>query len=97
MKPRVFLEAVINVRLTHEEKAELVEQASVLGMTLSALGRRRLLGHKVVPYETVLERNDLRRLGGLLKQVHTESGGAYSKQTAEVIGLIEARLKALGA
>jgi hypothetical protein len=97
MKSRVFLEAVINVRMTREEKASLEEQARIAGMTLSALGRRRFLGHKVVARETVLERNELRRLGGLLKLVHKESDGAYSEKTREVLGLIEARLKALGA
>jgi hypothetical protein len=93
MKPRVFLEAVINVRMTREEKALLEEQARVAGMTLSALGRRRFLGRKVVAHEATLERNELRRLGGLLKQVYKETG---SKQTGEILGLIEARLRALG-
>lgn len=96
MKPRVFLEAVINVRVTREEKEALVEQARVAGVALSALGRRRFLGHVVIAHEAVIERNELRRLGGLLKLVHQESNGAYSRQTAEVLAQIQARLKVLG-
>ena len=94
---RDFLAERVNIRLTKEEKASLVEEASVAGLTLSTLGRRRLLGRVVVSSEVVAERNELRRLGGLLKQVHTQSGGAYSKQTAEMLGQIHALLRALGA
>ena len=97
VEPRDFLEEVINIRVTKEEKASLIEEAGVAGLTLSALGRRRLLGRVVVSSEVVAERNELRRLGGLLKLVHTQSGGAYSKQTAEALSLIASRLKALGA
>ena len=92
---RVFLDARANIRLTEKEKASLIEQARIAGLTLSTLGRRRLLGHVVVSHEVILERNELRRLGGLLKRVHVESGGAYSKQTAEALSLITSLLKAL--
>ena len=95
--PRPFLEAVINIRLTEEEKAFLTEEARIAGLTPSALGRRRLLGHKVVAYEEMVERNELRRLGGLLKLVHRESNGAYSKQTEELLGQLQERLRVLGA
>lgn len=97
VEPRDFLEEVINIRMTKEEKASLVEEAQLAGLTLSTLGRRRLLGRVVVAYEAMVERNELRRLGGLLKLLHRESGGVYSKKTAEILGQIQTRLKALGA
>ena len=95
--PRPFLEAVINIRLTEEEKAFLAEEARLAGLTPSALGRRRLLGHKVVAYEAIVERNELRRLGGLLKLVHRESNGVYAKQTAALLSQLQERLRVLGA
>jgi hypothetical protein len=49
-----------------------------------------------VSRESMVERNELRRLGGLLKKIHTESNGIYSKQTAELLSLIASQLKALG-
>ena len=91
-----FLTEVLNIRCTAEEKAFVIEQAKLAGITASVLGRRRLLGHAVVSHEATVERNELRRLGGLLKLVHRESNGAYAKQTAELLSLIESRLKALG-
>jgi hypothetical protein len=92
---RVFLEERVNIRLTKKEKACLVEETCLAGLTLSTLGRRRLLGRVVVSHEVILARHELRRMGGLLKRVHVESDGAYSKQTAEALSLITSLLKAL--
>jgi hypothetical protein len=87
---------VINIRCTSENKAFVEGQAKVAGLTPSEFGRRRLLGLVVVSRESMVERNELRRLGGLLKKIHTESNGIYSKQTAELLSLIASQLKALG-
>jgi hypothetical protein len=96
IRPKVLTE-VINIRCTPEEKAVVLEQARIAGLSPSALGRKRLLEQQVFAREVMVERNELRRLGGLLKLVHQESNGVYSKQTAEILGLIRERLKALGA
>jgi hypothetical protein len=86
------LTATINIRCTPDEKAFVLEQARTAGLSPSALGRRRLLEMRVFAREVMVERNELRRLGGLLKQVYKETG---SMQTGEILGLIRERLKAL--
>ncbi len=68
------LSAVVNVRLTPVEKAELVRQAGEAGLSVSDLVRRRALGRRA---ETSLDRvtvNELRRLGVLFK--HALENGA---------------------
>jgi hypothetical protein len=39
---------------------------------------------------------ELRRLGGLLKKVHVDSGGAYSEATADALAALGAAVRALG-
>ena len=103
---RVTRDAVAYVRLTTAEKRDLREQARVAGLTLSAYGRQRLLGHPVVASadpgtirKLVAASGDaavireLRRLGGLLKLVHRESGGAYSKTTDAALTELESALR----
>jgi len=68
------LEAIVNCRLTRDEKANLVQQAADAGISLSELVRRRALGRRV---DAATDRNaiqELRRLGGLLKQVYAAGG-----------------------
>ena len=78
--------ARLNVRLTAEELAEVRETAG--SMSLSQYVRKRALGHPVIASVDMKMVNELRRLGGLLKHVHTESGGAYSDATAAAIAAI---------
>jgi hypothetical protein len=83
------LDSVVNVRLTREEKASLQEDADMAGISVSALVRRRVLGHAVIARSDDVMLREMRRLGGLLKHVHNESGGAYSEQTARALAAIE--------
>ena len=76
------LDEVINVRVSPAEKDALREAAEIAGISLSAYCRRRFLGHAVVAHTDRAMIRELRRTGGLLKTVHTESGGAYSDKTA---------------
>lgn len=76
---------VVNVRLTQRDHAELLAAASAAGMTVSAYCRRRMLGHVVVPHTDLAVIRELRRLGGLVKQIHKQSHGVYSKQTAAAL------------
>lgn len=89
------LDAIVNVRLTTAEKARLLEDAAIAGLTISALSRRRMLGRRVVANVDAAVIRELRRLGGLLKHVHVESAGAYSEQTSDVLGAVSAAIERL--
>ncbi len=76
---------IVKLRLPHAEKSRLVEEADLAGITLSELIRSRA-GNKFIFARTDLAMlRELRRIGGLLKFVHTSSGGAYSTDTAEAL------------
>jgi len=83
--------AVVNIRVTEEEKEDLAEQANLCGMTLSQLGRKRLLGRRVVSKVDSHMIAELRRLGGLVKHAFNE--GANSQLTAEALQQITQLLK----
>ena len=89
------LDAIAFIRVTGVEKHELSEQARDAGMTLSAYARRRMLGHPVVASTDAAVIRELRRLGGLLKMVHTDSGGAYSSQTAAALASVRQAIERL--
>jgi len=79
------LDAVINVRLTNAEKERLQDDADIASMSMSELVRARYFGRPVIANADMVMVKELRRLGGLLKQVHTTSDGAYSKTTAAIL------------
>ena len=79
------LDEVINVRVSRVEKESLREAAQVAGLSLSAYCRRRFLGHTVVAHTDRAIIRELRRVGGLLKTVHTQSRGAYRRETAAAL------------
>ena len=54
-------------------------------MNPSAYCRARVLGHKVIADTDMNMIRELRRQGGLLKKLHTESSGAYSAETAAAL------------
>jgi hypothetical protein len=83
------LDAIVPVRFSVEEEAQISEEARNAGITRSAYIRRRTLGRRVVANADALVLNELRRLGGLLKLVHTESGHAYSEQTAAALDALK--------
>ena len=76
------LDAVINVRLTAAEKAKLKEDADLAGLGMSELVRRRYFGMPIIANADAVMLKELRRIGGLLKHIHNDSGGVYSKDTA---------------
>lgn len=89
------LDAVINVRCTSEEKARLRESADDAALSLSEYVRRRALGRAVFASTDAAVLRELRRLGGLLKHVHVESKGAYSRDTAAALAAIQAYIERL--
>ena len=84
------LTARLDVRVVPGEKEVLGVNARDAGLTVSELVRLRALGRPVVSRTDATTIRELRRLGGLLKLVHTESGGAYRQQTAELLTMLRA-------
>jgi hypothetical protein len=89
------LDAVINVRLTATEKSQLKEDADLAGLSLSELVRRRYFGKPILATADAVMLKELRRLGGLLKHVHNDSQGVYSKETAGALMALKAYLEQL--
>jgi hypothetical protein len=97
-KKGVFaLEAVVNVRLTPAEKDQLREDAELAGLSLSELVRRRYFGRPIVANADIIMVREMRRIGGLLKHVHTSSGGAYTQQTADALSAVRSYIEKLAA
>lgn len=92
-----LLDAIVNVRLTTAEKVRLQEDAELAGVSVSALIRRRYFGRKLVASADAAMLRELRRIGGLLKHVHLDSGGAYSQQTLEALAITQQYIKQLSA
>jgi hypothetical protein len=83
------LTAVVNVRLTAEERARLREDADAAGLSVSQFVRRRIFGRPVIAHADAVMLKELRRIGGLLKHVHNQSGGAYSHDTAAALAALK--------
>ena len=79
------LSAVVNVRLTAAEKARLKDDADLAGLSVSEYVRRRSLGRPIIAQADAVTIKELRRLGGLVKHLHNESGGTYSRETAAAL------------
>ena len=75
----------LDVRVAPAEKAQLRAMADAAGIGVAELVRQRALGRPVVSRTDATTIRELRRLGGLLKMVHVESGGAYSRETAAAL------------
>lgn len=89
------LDAVINVRLTCTEKAKLKEDADLAALSMSELVRRRYFGRPIIANADAVMLKELRRMGGLLKHIHNESDGAYSKDTAGALVALKAYIERL--
>lgn len=89
------LDAVVNVRLTSTEKGLLKEDADLAGLSMSELVRRRYFGRPIIAEADAVMLKELRRIGGLLKHIHNESGGAYSKDTAGALAVLKGYMEKL--
>jgi hypothetical protein len=88
--------AQVRIRFTETEKAQAEGLAGEAGLTLSEYIRRRSLGLPVRSVADAQTINELRRLGGLLKHVHNQTGGEHSKATAAALVEITAAIKRIG-
>jgi hypothetical protein len=82
-------------RLTSGEKQRLREEAALAGISVGALVRRRSFGRTVISQVDLTMIGELRRLGGLMKLLHNQSGGAYSGETFEALQQIKAAITRL--
>ena len=89
----VPLDAIVNVRLTSQEKERLRDDADMAGLSMSALIRARYFGRPVVAHADQVLIKELRRVGGLLKHIHNESGGAYSAETSAALFLVNEAIR----
>lgn len=90
------LDAIVNVRLTSEEKERLRDDADMAAMSMSALIRARYFGRPVVAHADQVMIKELRRLGGLMKHLHNESNGAYAPETSVALQLLIDAIKRVG-
>ncbi len=85
----------VKLRLPHTEKVLLAEEADIAGITLSELFRSRAANKVIFARTDMAMLRELRRLGGLLKFVHTSSGGAYASQTAAALAELRMAIRGL--
>jgi phosphate uptake regulator len=86
---------VVKLRLHHDEKSRLVEEADIAGITLSELIRRRSANKSIFARTDLAMLRELRRIGGLLKHIHNTSGGAYSVDTAAALSEVRETIRNL--
>jgi hypothetical protein len=86
---------IVKIRLHHAEKSRLVEDADLAGISLSELIRSRAANKAIFARTDLAMLRELRRIGGLLKFVHTSSGGAYGPQTAAALAELRATIRSL--
>ena len=79
----------IGVRFAAPEYEKIRADAEKIGVTVSAYIRAKALqGYLHIPKYAKLDvqaLNQFSKMGGLVKKIHTESGGAYSEKTAALL------------
>ncbi len=95
IKGHEALSEKIAVRLAPEEKIKLQEDATLAGLSMSELVRRRYFGRPIIANADIVMVRELRRIGGLLKHIHNQSEGAYSKTTSDALREVKAYLEKL--
>lgn len=96
------LDSSITIRLSTAEKLELREDADIAGVSVSEIVRRQYFNRPIVAKEDRIFIKgqhrilmELRRVGGLLKRVHVESGGIYADQTSEALRTVNATVESV--
>lgn len=83
------------VRLEPGEADAIREKAKDAGVTVSEFLRAAALGRKTRSTIDAQVINELRRLGGLQKMIHNDTGGTYSKETADILKAIKNTIQRL--
>ncbi|MCA3160350.1 MAG: MobB mobilization protein [Burkholderiales bacterium] len=89
-------EKQVNIRLTDDELNALERDAELSGRHLSGVVRERVLGREISARADMAAVNELRRQGGLLKDVHVQSRGAYRDATRAAIESLRAAIERVG-
>lgn len=95
IKGRFPLDAIVNVRLTKDEKDHLKEDAALSGMSVSELVRRRYFGRPIIAHADIVIIRELRRLGGLLKHLYLSSNGEHARETLATLNTLRAAIEAI--
>lgn len=86
---------IVHVRLSESEFQALKRKTMISGLTYSEFLRRAANNRRIVSRLEERAINELCRLGGLLKHIHVESGGAYRHATAAAIDEIRKAVRTL--
>ena len=89
--------AVLNIHVAATERRAVLEQARACGLTVSSYCRSLILGRVVTSRADLSGVNELHRLGGLLKNIHNESRGAYSAATAAALHDVRTAIRRIAA
>ena len=88
VKGSVALTECVTLRLAADEKDRLKSDADLAGLSVSEIVRRHYFGRPIIANADAAMIKEMRRMGGLMKHLHNESGGAYSEQTSNAIDVI---------
>lgn len=88
VKGAVALTERVTLRLASDEKDRLKSDADLAGISVSEVVRRHYFGRPIIANADLVMVKEMRRMGGLMKHLHNESGGVYSKQTSDAINAI---------
>ena len=88
VKGTVALTERVTLRLAADEKNRLKSDADLAGLSVSEIVRRHYFGRPIVANADLVMIREMRRMGGLMKHLHNESGGAYREQTSDAISAI---------
>jgi hypothetical protein len=69
--------------------------AQIAGLGLSELVRRRYFGRPIIANADAAVLRELRRLGGLLKYLNSESSGTYNQQVQETLSTLKDYMEVL--
>ena len=83
------------VRVTKVEKEEIEARARLAGLSNSEYIRKTALGCRVIAKSELNTLRELRRLGGLIKYVFTESHGLYNVAVTEALNSLTSYTRAL--
>ena len=79
----------ITVRFDDTDYSKICSEAEALGVTVSNLIRVKMAGGYIrIPKYAKIDAaamNQLSKLGGLLKMIHTESGGIHGEKTLVIL------------
>jgi hypothetical protein len=89
------LDGTLNLRVTADEKARLQEDASLAGLTMSEVVRRRYFGRPLLADADLVIIRELRRIGGWLQNTQADSESAHGEQTAAALAEVRACIQKL--